>query len=111
MYRCFSPAYAVQALLTNLVGQYLYQAPGAPRNVSASADIVFFVEASIPTSQRGYVAVMIVLLVHTLLVAVITASFISSTKATVLDDSWGSTAQLWTDDVQDVMGKAASHSG
>lgn len=88
-----SPALALQAYLTTLINMAYYS--WLPLfDATAEAVTVQAVSRSLPTSTRGYWAVMAILITHILLCVVITILFARQTKYSLLGNAWSAFCQV-----------------
>ncbi|KAI9806542.1 MAG: Mitochondrial outer membrane protein iml2 [Piccolia ochrophora] len=89
-------AHVVQSLLTVMAANTYYdQLPQFDGTINVTTTV--FVQALIPTSRRGFVAVAVVAALHLVLLAAVTVTFALNTHASQLGNTWRVVAQLVQD--------------
>jgi hypothetical protein len=94
-----SVATAMSTLITVLSSMAYYDQMSL-FETQTNATQVFFETVLYPQSYRGFTAVAVVLTFHSLLVAIITASFMAYTQYTMLGNQWQAVSQLFSGETE-----------
>jgi hypothetical protein len=89
----FCIASAVQSVITTLAGIVYYSQLPMFDEIQVISS-TRFTEALAPHTYRGYVAVMVVVLVHMVLIGLIMSLFLASTAVSTLNNAWQTVAQI-----------------
>ncbi|KAF2669898.1 hypothetical protein BT63DRAFT_454080 [Microthyrium microscopicum] len=88
-----SPAKALQAVLTVLLGMAYYD-PLQFTNYPTSASLTYSESALMPLNQRGLVAVFCIICAHVLICMFVAVEFVRNTKKSYLGNAWQAVAQV-----------------